>query len=125
MSLGIKSLSSNIRKGNYKGAIVDGIGIALDAAALATPFVPGGAATAIKAVRGANKVSDALKTAKTVDNVSDVGKGMKNASFAKNAERELAARQGKEFIIITGPQTHLSKNILDKEVVTVPWLGPQ
>ena len=187
LSLGVKSLSSNIKEGNYKGAIVDGIGIALDAAALATPFVSAGAGVAIKAVRGVDKASDAAQAVKTADRVSDVGKDVKNSKVleatargrrdeaatldvlgemkntksypvklkdgttktvipdsidkttiievksTKNvsntrqiqAERQLANDMGYHFVLITGENTHISKNIPLSDVLRTPTLGPK
>lgn len=51
LSLGFKSLVSNVRAGNWSGAAVDGVGITLDGAAAAIPMMPGGAAAGIAAYR--------------------------------------------------------------------------
>ena len=48
---GVGSLIVDIRAGNVKGAVIDGFGIAADVAAVALPFIPGGAGFAIKSAR--------------------------------------------------------------------------
>jgi RHS repeat-associated protein len=71
LAMGIASFKDNWSKGNALGAVMDGIGIALDAAALATPFVPGGVGAVINIARGADKVNDLRKAAKTTDAAVD------------------------------------------------------
>ena len=83
LALGAKSLVSNIKERNVGAAIVDGIGIVADAAAVALPFVPGGVGATIKALRGADKAIDAVTTANMADNIADAGKGLKNANAIK------------------------------------------
>jgi len=60
LGVGLGSLSHNVNEGNVGFAIVDAIGIAVDAVALAVPFVPGGASLAINSVRTTSTV---LRTA--------------------------------------------------------------
>ncbi|MCU0661991.1 MAG: hypothetical protein MUC50_06660 [Myxococcota bacterium] len=81
LALGVASFKDNVSKGNTLGAVMDGVGIALDGAALLVPFIPGGVGAAIKLVRGADKVNDlrkaektteaAVNTARTADKVKD------------------------------------------------------
>ena len=71
---GVESFVSNVQGGNIVGAIVDGVGIVLDAAAVALPVIPGGAGAAIKGVRAIDKAVD---VAKAVDKGSDVVKAGK------------------------------------------------
>ena len=59
IGVGVASFISNVRKGNVGAAIVDAVGVVVDSAAAAVPFVPGGAGIAIKAIRGADKITDA------------------------------------------------------------------
>ena len=73
--MGISSLSTNVREHNIKDAIVDGVGIVLDLAAVALPIVPGGASVAIDAVRLADKVSEANKVSKTSILMENAQKG--------------------------------------------------
>lgn len=58
LGLGIVSLANNISKGDVRGAVVDSVGILADAAALAMPFIPGGAGAARKTARTAALVGD-------------------------------------------------------------------
>jgi len=60
----VASLASNIENGNTKDAIIDGVGLVMDVAAVLLP-VPGGAGTALKSVRAADKAYDAAKATKT------------------------------------------------------------
>ena len=75
VAMGISSLSTNVREHNIKDAIVDGVGIVLDLAAVALPIVPGGASVAIDAVRLADKVSEANKVSKTSILMENAQKG--------------------------------------------------
>ena len=61
VGMDIASLKSNVSEGNAGAAVVDGIGLILDGAAMLTPFAPAGAGAIIKAYRTAEKVSDAGK----------------------------------------------------------------
>jgi hypothetical protein len=72
--LGAKSFVSNVKEGNIGGSIVDGIGVAIDVAAVLIPVVPGGVGSAIKAARAADDASDALKTAKNLNTEGRAGK---------------------------------------------------
>ena len=54
---GVASLVADVRAGNIKGAIIDGIGIVVDAAAVALPGIPGGVGTALKAAGAAANVA--------------------------------------------------------------------
>lgn len=58
IALGAKSLYDNARSGNIGAAIVDGIGIGADAAAILTPGVPGGVGLGIQAGRAASRLPD-------------------------------------------------------------------
>lgn len=69
--LGSKSLYENVKAGNVGSAIIDGIGIVADAAAIAAPGVPGGAGLAIKAGRAGSNALDAGRAASKVDSVAD------------------------------------------------------
>ena len=77
-----KSLVSNIRAGKTGAALVDAGGLIVDVAATALPFIPGGAGTAIKAMRGADKAVDAIKVA---DKATDGVKAANSASEVKKA----------------------------------------
>ena len=84
IGLGISSLWNNIKKGNVGAAIVDGVGVVVDAVAMALPVVPGGASTFIKAARAADVVVDVAKTtSKVADKAADVVKMEKHHIIPK------------------------------------------
>ena len=78
LAIGVKSFVNNVKGGNVIGAVVDGVGIVLDVAAVTLPVVPGGAGAAIKGVRAIDKAVDAAKTA---DKAPDTGKAVEKAAF--------------------------------------------
>ena len=67
------SLSNNVKEGNVGGAIADGVGLVLDAGAVMIPFVPGGAGTALKAYRTADKITDVANISKQGQNAKGIG----------------------------------------------------
>lgn len=75
IGIGAVSLWNNIKEGNIGAAVVDGIGIVADGAAIALPGIPGGAGLAIKASRatlqGAQKLNKIVETAQQVEAASD------------------------------------------------------
>ena len=73
VAMGVESFVSNIHEGNVSDALVDGVGIALDAIATILPVVPGGASTTIKAVRTADKVEGVLDVDKIIHKSNKVG----------------------------------------------------
>ena len=77
VAMDAKSLVSNIKAGKTKAALLDAGGLVADVFAAAVPVLPGGAGTAIKAIREADKTVDAIKAA---DKVSDVAKAADGAS---------------------------------------------
>ena len=69
IGMGAKSLVDNVRAGNTRAAIGDGVGIVIDAVAAAVPFVPGG----VGAIRTGAKLVDVADDAiRTTTSVSDV-----------------------------------------------------
>ena len=72
--MGVTSFVANVTAGNIVGAALDGAGLIVDVAATAIPGIPGGAATAIKAVRGAKIAEKVVKNAAVK---SAVRKGVK------------------------------------------------
>jgi len=67
IAMGVDSAYGNFNQGNIGAGIVDTIGVALDVTAAAVPFVPGGAGTAIKAVRGGEAAVNALRRTDKVE----------------------------------------------------------
>ena len=58
VAMGVTSFVTNVTAGNIVGATLDGAGLIVDVAATAIPGVPGGAATAIKALKVANSIEN-------------------------------------------------------------------
>ena len=69
LATGVQSFVENIKSGNVKGAVLDGLGIVADTAALALPCVPGGTGALIKGSRVADKLGDANKVVQNLDNL--------------------------------------------------------
>ena len=68
LATGVQSFVENIKSGNVKGAVLDGLGIIADAAALMLPCVPGGVGALIKGSRVADKLDNAKDSAKAIKN---------------------------------------------------------
>jgi hypothetical protein len=81
LGTGVASFVHNVKEGNVGAAIVDGIGIVADAAAVVVPLVPGGVGAGIKAVRTADKVADVVKVEKNTSRV------VENAKQGKKFEK--------------------------------------
>ncbi|MCP4658757.1 MAG: hypothetical protein GY856_25380, partial [bacterium] len=58
--IGVYSLTQNLEEGNIGGAVLDVLGLTLDAVAIALPIVPGGASAGIKGLRALNAGADFL-----------------------------------------------------------------
>ena len=58
VAMGVTSFVANVTAGNIVGAALDGAGLIVDVAATAIPVIPGGAATAIKALKVANSIEN-------------------------------------------------------------------
>lgn len=65
VGIGVASLISNAKEGRWGAVTVDAVGVVLDSAATVFPVVPGGAGTAIRAARGVDAASDAVKATRT------------------------------------------------------------
>ena len=93
VALGAVSLVNNIQQGNVGGAIVDGVGIIIDATATVLPYIPGGASSVIKSYRAGKNVTKttqaAIKTTKAVTNSST------SISKTTGKSRRAAFRQAK------------------------------
>lgn len=75
---GVKNLVRNIKDHNAKGAVVDGVGIVVDAAAVLIPGIPGGIGT----------LRTGAKVVEVVDAVDDVA-GMAIAGKSYRAEQQV------------------------------------
>jgi RHS repeat-associated protein len=70
IAMGVASFAGNVATGNFAGAALDAAGIVADTTAAVIPGVPGGAGTAIKAARAADKAVDVVKNvAKSGDDI--------------------------------------------------------
>jgi RHS repeat-associated protein len=58
IGLGFSSLVDNLRQGNLGSATLDAAGLTVDTLAAAVPFVPGGAGSALRAARLAERAGD-------------------------------------------------------------------
>jgi RHS repeat-associated protein len=58
VAMGLASLGANLKSGNYGAAALDAAGVAVDGIATVVPFVPGGAGTAIRLTRLANRIDN-------------------------------------------------------------------
>ena len=76
LAVGLASLGYNLYQGNYRDAGLDTLGVLADSAALATPFLPGGAGMAIKGSRAGmatvQQVERARDLTRAVDTVQAV-----------------------------------------------------
>ena len=90
--LGVGSLVDNVKQGNVGDAVLDGLGVLADAAAVILPGVPGGAGAAIKGARAADNVVDAVKS---VDNAVDISSKASKALKNTKSENTVTFIQGK------------------------------
>ena len=92
--MGVESFTENVSQGNIGAAVLDGVGIIADAAAVALPLVPGGAGAAIKGARAVDKAVDAVSSANKVDKAIDVSKTSKYEKFGgKNDTQSITGRE--------------------------------
>ena len=69
IGMGAKSLVDNVRAGNTRAAIGDGVGIVIDAFAAAVPFVPGGVGALRTGAKLVDVADDAIGAVRGVDNI--------------------------------------------------------
>ena len=78
IGMGVSALVVNVAAGNWGGAAMDAAGVIMDTVAAVVPGVPGGAGTAIKAGRAADKVKNVVQASdKTAD--AKAAKGVETA----------------------------------------------
>jgi hypothetical protein len=81
--MGVASAAGNLAAGNYGKAAVDAVGVVVDVAATVVPGVPGGAGTAIRAVRAGDRVSGvATGTGRAADRAA-----LRNAGVPTSSSR--------------------------------------
>lgn len=97
---GAKSFVDNVKAGNVGAAIVDGLGVVVDAAAVVVPGVPGGVGAATKGIRAVDKAVDATRV---VDKGTDAAKALDNTTdISKQAKREAPAKSRAKWEEATG-----------------------
>ena len=103
--IGIYSLTQNLEEGNVGGALLDVLGLTLDAVAIALPLVPGGASAGLKGLRALNAGTDLMtvsrgarlldrgfKTARAVDQSINAGLAVGQAiQYAKEGKHNKSA----------------------------------
>jgi RHS repeat-associated protein len=89
VGLDITSLSHNVINGNVGAAVVDGLCLVADVAATAMPFVPGGAGTAIKAARTAEKAVNATKSVGKSAEAAKMAQLRQKAEIGQEAHRQI------------------------------------
>lgn len=126
LGLGVASLISNIKARNVGAAIMDGLGIVADAAAVALPLVPGGVSAGIKAARGAAKGIDlATDAVKGIDNGIDAAKTLNKVDDAAKAGEKVTKTLSKGVHGNSSASTKAQHayDIVDKETGTVVKTG--
>jgi len=89
--MGLGSAVNNVRQGNYGAAAVDIGGVIVDVGAAVIPYVPGGASTAIRGARGADRAVNAARSARNpprADWVVD-SRGVASRPNVSGARRDL------------------------------------
>ncbi len=92
LGIGVASFAANVSSGNVGGAVLDALGIVYDATATAVPILPGGAGTAIRTARAADRAVDLVRAG---DKASDIARAADGATDAAKAADN--AREGMGF----------------------------
>jgi len=112
IGIGIYSFASNVASGNWGSAALDAGGVIVDVAATAVPFIPGGAGTAIKVARAADKTVDAVKKIdKAVDTANIARKSEKIADVSKKPKVDFLATE--DGVAIHKSQSRMKKSFDD------------
>jgi hypothetical protein len=110
VAMGVVSLTKNLAIGNYAGAVVDVVGVVVDSAATVAPGIPGGAATAINAVRATENIVSAVakvegaavKAESTVVRTTQSGDKAIRTTDAAGSVKDISPKRVKEYV----PNTH-------------------
>lgn len=84
--IGVKSFIGNVQAGKYGAAALDAGGVVLDGAAVIGPGIPGGAGTALKLARNADRVDDAV----------DAGRGAAGGRRAGKPHTQAAKQKARD-----------------------------
>ena len=95
VAMGATSAYNNFSQGNVGAGVVDSLGVIVDVAATALPYVPGGASTAIGAARLSDRASDGARFLVTPNgNALDTSKDLNLVSNTRSTD------QGGDFLQI-------------------------
>jgi hypothetical protein len=103
LAIGVNSLASNLAKGDFESAVVDVIGIAVDAVAATVPGVAVGAGIGINAARAAARTPDAAK----VPNVPTFGTPQKTGKVGHQSESAAQAKARAK----PGSEVHFNRSL--------------
>ncbi|MDP2314840.1 MAG: RHS repeat-associated core domain-containing protein [Pseudomonadota bacterium] len=95
LAMDVGSLAMNLSAGNWGGAALDAVGLIVDGAATVVPGMPGGAGSAIKAYRAADKVADVASGvwhAEKAFDVAELGVDAGKAAKAVHGNSKAAKR---------------------------------
>jgi len=101
VGMGVASFLGNVAVGNVGGAILDAVGIVVDSAATVVPGVPGGAGTAIKLLRGADRAADLVRAGERANKAlkaADKGADALKAGETLKAGRTVGQKTAKETV---------------------------
>ena len=116
-------MDGNIRQVKIGASIADGIGVLLDAAAVLTPFVPGGVSAAISAARSVDRVDDIVDAGKAlnaVDNAADAAKVVGKTDDIASGTAKTAENAG-QYSVYTGKDADGNLNMLELQVDNKKW----
>jgi len=111
VAMGACSLASNLAEGNWGSAAIDAGGLILDIGAAVVPFVPGGAGTAIKVGRLADKGAD---VARQIGNAADTGRKIapKNTKgFAQQADDLIPLNQNRNRVTLRSEKAQMDVDL--------------
>jgi uncharacterized protein RhaS with RHS repeats len=109
---GAKNFVDNVKAGNVGAAIVDGVGIIADVAAVALPIVPGGAGAAIKGVRAVDKVIDVVTDTKKASTITE--NAAKGKAFEKKVGESLGNSKASQVTIEVADGTRTKVDFVQK-----------
>ena len=116
LTIGAKSFVENVRQGNVKASVVDGLGMLLDLGAVILPGVPGGAGVAIKTGRTADKTAETLKAMER--GRQSEKRVLQEMRATKNTKREMTTLETGEDITVI-PDIVTPKNIMEIKDVKI------
>ena len=97
LGLGIRSFIQNIKAGNTKEAILDGVGVAFDLAAVAIPVMPGGVGYLRQGARLVNYADLAVDAAKLTGDLQNFEKAAEfGVDSYKNLRKSVVSTYGAE-----------------------------